>query len=62
MSDKIAEENHVIWEIEYCAPPAVLRYCKKCGKKEEYLCSNGIKLRKISHHIIVVWDFFIEKY
>ena len=23
---------------------------------------NGIKLRKISHHIIVVWDFFIEKY
>ena len=44
MSDKIAEENHVIWEIEYCAPPAVLRYCKKCGKKEEYLCSGEFRV------------------
>ena len=42
MSDKIAEENHVIWEIEYCAPPAVLRYCKKCGKKEEYLDRKSV--------------------
>ena len=44
MSDKIAEENHVIWKIEYCAPPAVLRYCKKCGKKEEYLCSGEFRV------------------
>ena len=44
MSDKIAEENHVIWKKEYCAPPAVLRYCKKCGKKEEYLCSGEFRV------------------
>ena len=31
-------------------------------KKPTNIKSNGIKLRKISHHIIVVWDFFIEKY
>lgn len=25
-----------------------------------FLSGNGIKLRKISHHIIVVWDFLYK--
>ena len=34
----------VTWEIQYCEPPAVLRYCKKCGKKSEYICSGEFRV------------------
>lgn len=34
----------IIWNIEYSAPPTVLRYCKKCGKKSEYVCSGEFRI------------------
>ena len=27
------EDSTIIWNIQYCNPPTVLRYCKKCAKK-----------------------------
>ncbi|MEM1484469.1 DUF1062 domain-containing protein [Oscillospiraceae bacterium PP1C4] len=30
----------IIWEVQYLSPPPVVRYCKKCGKKSEYICSG----------------------
>ena len=30
----------VIWEVQYLSPPAVQRYCKKCGKKTDYISSG----------------------
>lgn len=38
------EREPVIWEIQYCAPPAVLRYCKKCGRKSEYVCAEEFRV------------------
>lgn len=34
----------VIWRIRYCAPPAALRYCKKCKKKSEFICSGEFRI------------------
>lgn len=34
----------VIWNIQYYTPPSVLRYCKKCGKKSEYICSEEFRV------------------
>ena len=54
MSDKIAEENHVIWKIEYLSRRLpCLRYCKKCGKKKEYLCSESFA----SMHSKKTWTY-----
>ncbi len=30
----------VVWEVQYLSPPTVLRYCKKCGEKTEYVSSG----------------------
>ncbi|QDR79518.1 DUF1062 domain-containing protein [Sporomusa termitida] len=30
----------IIWEVQYLSPPLAVRYCKKCGKKSEYICSR----------------------
>lgn len=30
----------ITWEVQYLSPPLVVRYCKKCGKKTEYICSG----------------------
>lgn len=30
----------VIWKIRYHEAPHVIRYCKKCGRKTEFFCSN----------------------
>lgn len=38
------EEPLIIWEIQFCSPPTVLRYCKKCGKKVEYICSGEFRV------------------
>lgn len=38
------EVNPIIWNIQYCAPPTVLRHCKKCGKKSEYVCSGEFRV------------------
>lgn len=34
----------VAWKIRYCAPPAALRYCKKCKKKSEFICSGQFRI------------------
>lgn len=34
----------VIWDIQYSTPPAVLRYCKKCGGKSEYISSGEFRV------------------
>jgi hypothetical protein len=38
------EMKSVIWKVEYCASPTVLRYCKKCGKRREYICSGEFRI------------------
>lgn len=30
----------VNWEIQYLSSPLVIKNCKKCGKKREYVCSK----------------------
>ncbi|URZ02687.1 DUF1062 domain-containing protein [Clostridium felsineum] len=30
----------VTWELQYISPPPTIKYCKKCGKKTEYICSD----------------------
>ncbi|MED1874141.1 DUF1062 domain-containing protein [Brevibacillus borstelensis] len=27
-------------DIQYLSPPPAIKYCKKCGKKTEYVCSG----------------------
>lgn len=38
------EAPHITWDIQYFDPPSVLRYCKKCGKKSEYICSGEFRV------------------
>lgn len=38
------ELSPIIWEIQYYTPPTVIRYCKKCGKKSEYICSGDFRI------------------
>lgn len=40
----IEEIIPIVWDIHYCNPPALLRYCKKCGKKSEYICSGEFRI------------------
>ena len=30
----------IIWRVEYTSLPRVKKYCKKCGKKSEFLSSK----------------------
>lgn len=30
----------IIWEVQYLSPPLAVKYCKKCGKKSDYICSG----------------------
>lgn len=32
--------HKIVWEVQYLSTPTVLRYCKKCGKKTEYVSSG----------------------
>lgn len=34
----------VVWNIQYSAPPAVARYCKRCGEKREHVCSGEFRV------------------
>lgn len=34
----------VIWDIQYCTPPTILRHCKKCGRKSEYVSSGEFRV------------------
>lgn len=38
------KEDPIIWNVQYAAPPTVLRYCKKCGKKREFICSREFRV------------------
>lgn len=42
LTDK--ENALIIWDIQYSGPPTVLRYCKKCRKKSEYICSGEFRV------------------
>lgn len=33
----IKEDTPITWDIQFRDLPTVLRYCKKCGKKSEYI-------------------------
>lgn len=33
-----------IWEVQYHSPAPVLRYCKKCGRKTEYVSSGQFRV------------------
>lgn len=32
--------QQIIWEVQYLSPPQLIKYCKKCGKKNEFYCSG----------------------
>ena len=32
------------WDIQYLSPPPAIKYCKKCGKKTEHLCSGLFRI------------------
>jgi hypothetical protein len=34
----------VTWDIKYLSPPPAIKYCKKCGKKTEHLCSGLFRI------------------
>lgn len=34
----------MIWEVSYYNSPPVVRYCKKCGKKEEFINSGNFRV------------------
>ncbi|WP_101697081.1 DUF1062 domain-containing protein [Clostridium minihomine] len=36
--------KQVIWEVRYVSPPPAIRYCKKCGRKSEFICSNSFRV------------------
>lgn len=38
------EDTPITWDIQYCDLPTVLRYCKKCGKKSAYVCSEEFRV------------------
>lgn len=38
------EAMPIIWDIQYDTPPSILRYCKKCGRKSEYICSGEFRV------------------
>lgn len=38
------EVKSVVWNIQYCTPPAVLRYCKKCKERAEYISSGEFRV------------------
>lgn len=38
------EDTPITWDIQFCNLPNVLRYCKKCGKKSEYICSREFRV------------------
>lgn len=41
----------VKWDIQYISPPPVIKYCKKCGKKTEYICSGLFRVNSQRKYI-----------
>ncbi|MCP8381956.1 DUF1062 domain-containing protein [Clostridioides difficile] len=44
----------IIWEVEYTSQLPVIRYCKKCGKKTEYVCSGLFRVNA-QHKYLDIW-------
>ena len=36
--------KNIIWDIEYNSTPSVIQYCKKCGKRTEYISSGQFRV------------------
>lgn len=36
--------KRITWEVEYSSLPPVLKYCRKCGKKTEFICSRQFRV------------------
>jgi hypothetical protein len=36
--------KNVIWDIQCISPPLVIQYCKKCGKRTEYISSGQFRV------------------
>lgn len=36
--------QEIIWEVQYTSLPSVIRYCKRCKKEIEYLCSGFFRI------------------
>lgn len=34
----------VTWDVQYTSVPHVIKYCKKCSKKMEFVCSNKFRV------------------
>ena len=45
--------KRIIWEIEYLALPVVLKYCKKCGRIAEFICSEKFRVNAQKKNIDV---------
>lgn len=37
-------EKNIIWEIRYHSFPPALKYCKKCGRKTTFICSEQFRV------------------
>ncbi|MGX8126841.1 DUF1062 domain-containing protein [Clostridioides difficile] len=46
--------QEIIWEVEYTSQLPVIRYCKKCGKKTEYICSDLFRVNA-QHKYLDIW-------
>ncbi|MGG2484212.1 hypothetical protein ACLL8W_25715, partial [Brevibacillus borstelensis] len=59
-------------DIQYLSPPPAIKYCKKCGKKTEYVCSvkigckipniSGLKFPRKSRHTLREESKYGEKW
>lgn len=34
----------IIWEVQYLSPPAIIKYCKRCGEKTAYASSGQFRV------------------
>ncbi|WP_053957483.1 DUF1062 domain-containing protein [Inediibacterium massiliense] len=41
----------VTWDIQYLSPPPAIKYCKKCSKKAEHLCSGLFRINAQRKHL-----------
>lgn len=41
----------ITWDIQYISPPPAIKYCKKCGKKTEYIYSKLFRINAQRKHL-----------
>ncbi len=44
----------IFWEVDYVSPPKIIRHCKKCGTKTEYV-SSGMFRVNAQQKLLDVW-------